>query len=491
MKLPINIKQLLESDLIEKERLELKESFNPEKIMHTMCAFANDFNNWGGGYIIIGVKDDTKEVIGIKKKEIDFIMKKLLELSNKIYYSYFPIVEPVEYNGKSLIIIYCPGGPARPYKAPKNLTKNAEYKYYIRRNSSTVIAKQEDEKELIGMSNQIPFDDQISHSAQLQDIDDSLLKKYLDDMNLDFENLSKENICKSLNIIEGPKEYVKQKNIGILMFSNNPKKFIKTPWIETTIFFDEIGDKFEEKTFEGNIISQIQNSLDYIKTKVIAQRVQKIEGQAESLRYVNYPYQAIEEALVNAVYHKSYEIDAPIEIRVELDRIDIISYPGPLPPLNKDNINKNTVISKRYRNRRIGEFLKEYKLTEGKNTGFRKIRTALKRNGSPEPEFITDDERVQFVTRIFIHEDFKKDQATQQVSDQVGDQVSEGLNEGLNEGLKSLLEYYSINPGKKAIDAERDLKRPIKTIERQVKTLIDKGLLERKGSKKTGGYFAK
>lgn len=206
------------------------------------------------------------------------------------------------------------------------------------------------------------------------------------------------------------------------MFCKNPKQFIKTPWIETTIFFDEVGDKFEENVFEGNIVSQIKDSLNYIKTKVIAQRVQKIEGQAEARRYFNYPYQAIEEALVNAVYHKSYEEDVPIEIRVELDRIDIISYPGPLPPLNKDNLNAKVVISKKYRNRRIGEFLKEYDLTEQKNTGFRKIRLALEKNGSPKPEFITDENRVQFVTRIKIHPEFKEtelsDQATPQATPQ-------------------------------------------------------------------------
>ncbi|MBI4980000.1 hypothetical protein HZC30_00415 [Candidatus Woesearchaeota archaeon] len=48
---------------------------------------------------------------------------------------------------------------------------------------------------------------------------------------------------------------------------------------------------------------------------------------------------------------------------------------------------------------RIGDFLKELKLTEGKNTGFRKIRNAMEVNGSPAPIFITDDERVQFITK--------------------------------------------------------------------------------------------
>ena len=422
MSLPINPKELLESNLIEKERLELKQGYNPIQVLHTLCAFANDFNNWGGGYIVIGVKDN-KEVGGVKASEIDKIQKNLIQISNRIQPTYYPVIEPVKYQNKHIIILYCPGGSVRPYKAPKSLTKQSGYKYYIRHGTSSVVANNEEEKELISMSNQIPFDDRVNYKANLDDLEDDLIKRYLKDRKLDFEELSKEDICRNLNIAEGPNEFLKPKNVGLLMFSKQPKKFIKTPWIETTIFFDEIGDNFEEKVFEGNIIDQIKNSLDYIKTKVISERVQKIKGKAESLRYYSYPFEAVEEAAVNAIYHKSYEEDVPVEIRVELDRIDIISYPGPLPPLNKDNLNDSVVIAKKYRNRRIGEFLKEYDLTEQKNTGFRKIRNALKNNGSPEPEFITDEERTQFITRIKIHPEFKKKRVIQQVSDQVSDQV--------------------------------------------------------------------
>lgn len=63
-------------------------------------------------------------------------------------------------------------------------------------------------------------------------------------------------------------------------------------------------------------------------------------------------------------------------------------------------------------------------------------------------------------------------------------------NEGLNEGLKSLLERIEETPGIKAKDLSRRLEdRPVKTIERQIKTLIEKRLIERRGSRKTGGYF--
>ena len=61
-------------------------------------------------------------------------------------------------------------------------------------------------------------------------------------------------------------------------------------------------------------------------------------------------------------------------------------------------------ISRRYRNRRIGDFLKELDLTEGRSTGISKILKAIKENWSPSPEFDTDNDRSYFLIRLPVHE---------------------------------------------------------------------------------------
>ncbi len=58
-KLPININDLLHRRAVESERIEYKEGWNPEVILHTLCAFANDFHNLGGGYVVIGVAEEN------------------------------------------------------------------------------------------------------------------------------------------------------------------------------------------------------------------------------------------------------------------------------------------------------------------------------------------------------------------------------------------------------------------------------------------------
>ena len=55
MPLPIAISDLLSGKTVEWERLEFKAGWNPLPVVHTLCAFANDFHNLGGGYIVIGV----------------------------------------------------------------------------------------------------------------------------------------------------------------------------------------------------------------------------------------------------------------------------------------------------------------------------------------------------------------------------------------------------------------------------------------------------
>lgn len=57
MSLPINIEDLLSGAVVEGERIEFKQGWNPGPIMRTVCAFANDFENLGSGYIVVGIEE--------------------------------------------------------------------------------------------------------------------------------------------------------------------------------------------------------------------------------------------------------------------------------------------------------------------------------------------------------------------------------------------------------------------------------------------------
>ena len=222
----------------------------------------------------------------------------------------------------------------------------------------------------MALANNIPFDDRINHAKSLKDLSISLIQEYLNEIASDLANdalkIPFADLCLRMNIADGPAEQLKPKNIGLLLFNEHPEKIFPGARIDVVKFDDDAGDSFSEKIFSGPIHHQVKEALSYLKNKVIEEFVRKVFGQAEAERFFNYPYAALEEVLVNAVYHRGYDDHEPVEVRIYHDRIDVISYPGPMPPLNKHNINKPVVTPRRYRNRRLGDFLKELHLTEGR-----------------------------------------------------------------------------------------------------------------------------
>lgn len=148
MALPINIEELVHGKTIERERLEFRKGWNPELIVRSMCAFANDLNNWGGGYIIVGVSEEKGQPVlppeGLPQDELDKIQKKVVELGNRIIPSYLPIVQPYYLEGKHILVLWCPAGDNRPYSAPDSLGKEGgRLNSYIRLGTASVIAKGE------------------------------------------------------------------------------------------------------------------------------------------------------------------------------------------------------------------------------------------------------------------------------------------------------------------------------------------------------------
>ncbi|WP_298035312.1 ATP-binding protein [uncultured Dysosmobacter sp.] len=83
-----------------------------------------------------------------------------------------------------------------------------------------------------------------------------------------------------------------------------------------------------------------------------------------------------------------------MEVHILLDRIEIVSHPEADRSISEEGLRTYRIFNRRYRNRCIGDLLKEIRLTEGRNTGFWKILNVLERNSSPKPIFETDPERL-------------------------------------------------------------------------------------------------
>lgn len=263
-----------------------------------------------------------------------------------------------------------------------------------------------DAQEKITPTHTIPFDECINMAADITDLRLPLIRQYLYTVShtllKDFENRSLEVIAADMRIISGFQDSCKPLNVGLLFFNENPEKFFPNSRIEVVNI-----PYSDERTFAGPLDQQLRDALLYIKNNVIVEKVFKIEGKAESVRIKNYSYDALEEFVSNAIYHRSYQSYEPVTIRIEKDKIEITSTPGPDRSIRDEDIAGLRMKSERYKNKRIGDFLKELHLVRGGNTGISIALEAIQNNGSPLPEFVTDEERSFFSVAVPINKCFQ------------------------------------------------------------------------------------
>lgn len=273
MAIPVDIQELLDARVVESTRIEYKAGFNPAAIVRTLCAFANDMDNTGGGYILIGVEEENGRpkfpLKGVELNDVDLILKKLLEYCHYIEPLYEPVSEPVKYfdlsdnTEKEIIVIWAPAGYGRPYKAPKNVLESKSIKeFYIRKFSSSVVASQLEMTELFYISLSIPFDDRPCLPANVEDLSKDQIRSFLYEIGSkiypDSDKKSLLSLAQDLRIVSGSPENIKPLNVGILMFSDRTQKYFPYARIELVFIPDSSGTNMIEKVFTGTLQNQLR-----------------------------------------------------------------------------------------------------------------------------------------------------------------------------------------------------------------------------------------
>ncbi len=181
--------------------------------------------------------------------------------------------------------------------------------------------------------------------------------------------------------------------------------------------------------------------------------------------------------MANAIYHRSYEVREPVEVRITRQELTIASYPGADRSIRMDELQIGRAVSRRYRNRRIGEFLKELDLAEGRSTGIPKILRAMRENGSPAPVFDTDEGRTWFETRLPVHE-----QADVELAEQGAEQgAAQGTEQGTaqaTEQVERLLAALTREMGRAELQAALRLTHRQHFIAVYLRPALEAGLVE-------------
>ena len=144
------------------------------KKRNIICAFATDFFNDNGGYIIIGVEEkenwendaSNRQIIlpplGVPARDLDRIQKEIMGACRaNIKPEYLPRLSPEVIKGEGgrthVLVIWAMASDKRPHTCRES--EKGENRYYIREATETRTASPDEERRLLHMHSKIPFDD--------------------------------------------------------------------------------------------------------------------------------------------------------------------------------------------------------------------------------------------------------------------------------------------------------------------------------------------
>ena len=295
----------------ETQNIEYKTTWRDE-YLKWICGFANA----KGGKIYIG-KDDNGNVVGVANAK-----KLLKDIPNKTK-DILGIIVDVNIHttteGEYLEIII------EDYPYPVNYKGQYHYRSGSTKQELKGVALDKFMLQKKGKKwDGVPVPN-VSVSDLKEDTFDFFRKRALKSKRIEEDVLtdSNEHLIENLQL----KEHDFLKRASILLFHPNPENFVTGSYIKIG-FFESDSELMYQDEIHGNIFEQIEKTMDllftkYIKANISYEDIQRVETY-------EYPKEAVREALLNAVIHKDYSGNTPIQISVYKDKI-MVWNEGQLP----------------------------------------------------------------------------------------------------------------------------------------------------------------
>lgn len=283
-----------------KAELNLSTEGDKKELTKDVIAMAN--SRGGRGYILFGIEDKTKRIIGINPA--DFSEEQIQQIIYNRCDPPIPIsVDFFNIEGKTVgaLTVY------RSSNKPHQMIQNGAF--YVRRGSTTGVARRSEIANLLQENGLMTYETVILKNVGLEELDYDLIKDYLGTLNVYSDNPS-ELILEALGIIGEMEEGAGYHPTigGMLLFGKNPYLFLPHVYIK-------VDYKNDVRMFYGNILKMLDDVSAYMRSII------KIE---------NYPFNALEEVIANALVHRDYlDVSKGITITVTQKNIEI-SNPGAL-----------------------------------------------------------------------------------------------------------------------------------------------------------------
>jgi ATP-dependent DNA helicase RecG len=187
------------------------------------------------------------------------------------------------------------------------------------------------------------------------------------------------------------------RNYAVLLFGREPQKFVPGAFSIYSVYpgLDRTGPIAWRHEIAGTLLDQARRVQDLLDTEAVT-LFDKTDLKTPNAE--KYPRRALQEAMVNALAHRDYELFDPARFTSYQDRIEFIS-PGKLPSgMTVEDLRKRRVTPV-WRNQSLAWFLSRLQLAQAEGQGIQTIRTTMKAAGCPPPRFEATEVSVTCVLR--------------------------------------------------------------------------------------------
>lgn len=488
---PMIDKETIQSLLndLESERVERTESTNnTDKFGEAICSFANDLADFQNpGYLIIGA-DDKGNVVPVKIT--DSLLKNIAAIRTEGNIQPQPsmTVEKVELDGGPVVVV-----EVQPSRFPPVRYKG---KVCVRIGPRRGIANEDDERKLYEKraSHVLTFDALPCLDSSLEDLDLSLFRRnYLP------KAFPEEVVATDRRDIRYQLQALGFYDMkfdcptfaGLLMFGKNVERHLSGAYVQYVCFDGKSrgADIASDYKFSGNLMT-ILNQLDtFVSTTIAKKRPVPVSALREE-NIVDYPAWAVRELLMNAICHRDYESNGPIQFYQYSDRIEVLN-PGAL--YGRANAGNFPKVND-YRNSVIAEAMRVLGFVNRFSRGIERVQEELVANNNGEADFDLSL-GTAFLVKVNISSDSygplngTKDGTKEKYVE--NEKVESGTKDWTKELSKSallVLQAIKRNPGSKREEISEAAGISVSSTKRAMAELQVKGVISRIGGKKNGHW---
>lgn len=230
-----------------------------------------------------------------------------------------------------------------------------------------------------------PFDSLLCSDASYKDINAALVKDFLahraKKRRVGVPKYSvRDFLCKTIKVVKRKDAALKPTNAAVLFFCRNPQDFIPQSSIKLARFRGSTRMEFiDSQELQGDVYKMLDDVEKFFK------RNTRLAGKIVEFKRIDipeYPYEAVREAVINAVAHRDYvRTGGNVQIDIFYDRVEVTSPGKILPGLDIKNLEG----VHETRNKVICKIFHETKDMERFGTGIAKMKHLMKEHGLYPP----------------------------------------------------------------------------------------------------------